>query len=990
MLAKSLRFHAIKSTLLCATMLGGLGFASAHGQDAANTGAAAADDDTTVVVVTGYRASLRNATKAKKDSTNFTETVFAEDIGKFPDLNMAEALQRVPGMIVSRDAFSGDGTQIVVRALPSNFTQVTMNGNRIAMATDNGISGSSSTNRQVDLDTFPTGLFNRVDVSKTPSADQLEGGIAGTVNLQNARPFDRRGEHGVIAVQGNYGVNSKKLSPRITGVWSKTWDKFGVLVGVSANEKKTYTSGFETLGYGDPNFNNYCGTCDPGFTASNGVFANVNGSNQWVWSKTVYPYSGNGLTPGPLDEAQLLALNPGMTEATMKSALMPRLGRNALLDATSRTKVGLIALEYRPSDTLRFNLDILGGGGDREAERTNMMLAFRSTGPGDDYNGGMIPLNMKVDANNVVTSATFANSTFFLESDYYRDRNAFLSVNGGFEWQFGDGWQLDAELAIMRSTYQRGVTFLKYRTPFQSNVTATYVNDSGNLDLPTLTSNVDLNSPDIGWRTFAGGQMIMQLDKRNAMTKSGHFDISKAIGDWTFKGGYAYDGYMREINISDLSANLRTAYAAAIPESDVHKYLTPMTRSVFSGDVSGGGFDRWVVPDFDKINKAVDFNALLKSTPTVSTGGSYNGAGAATIEETITSAYGMALYNGDLFNIPFKTNFGYRFQTTEQTVTAPSVINNQIVYLTTNSHYKDVLPSFNAVANVTPKLNVRFAASKTMTRANPADMTSSLSLDTSASSGSRGNPNLKPFYSNNFDVGGEYYTGKTGYVGLTYFKKDISGFIARPITPLNFGALGIAYASLNTNQQQGLANALIPTTTVAQVLANPSLVANVNVNITQPVNSASVMKLSGQEFMWVQPLDNFVEGLGFTTNYTRFKVQSAAALATGIPEYTYNVTGYYERGDFSAHLSYVKVGEIKTGIAPQANNIALDAYAEARHQIDLSASYKFKAFGLEQSLTLDATNLDNQGFKSYYTYTNLTTGFQSPGQTVLVGWRAQY
>jgi len=976
---RTLRASLLGASILSAICAGGSAVAQTEKAKAA---------DTDVVVVTGYRAALRSSTKAKKDSTNFTETVFAEDIGKFPDLNMAEALQRVPGMIVSRDGFSGDGTQIVVRALPSNFTQVTMNGNRIAMATDNGISGSSSTNRQVDLDAFPTGLFNRVDVNKTPSADQLEGGIAGTVNLQNARPFDRKGEHGVLAYQGSYGVNSKKLSPRLTGVWSKTWDKFGILAGVSLTEKKLYTSGFETLGYGDPNFNNYCGTCDPGLTSVNGQFSNPKGSNQWVWSNTVYPYTGNGLTPGPLTEAQLLALNPGMTEDTMKGALMPRLGRNSITDGTAKNNVGLISMEYRPSETLRFNLDILGGGGERNVQRSNMMLAFRSTGPGDDYNGGMIPLNMKVDANDVVTSATFANATYFLESDAYRDKNTYASVNLSFDWKFADGWKLDGELAIMHSNYQRGWMYLKYRTPFQSNVTATYVNDSGNKDLPTLGSNVDLNDPNIGWRTFTG-QTNMQLDKRYATNKSAHFDLSKEIGDWTWKGGFAYDGYHRNINVSDYTGNLRTAYAAAIPESAVSQYLKPMTKSIFSSGVTGGGFDRFVLPDFDKIKQAVGYDAILKSTPVPVTGGSYNGAGAATIDEKITSAYGMGFYNGQIFDIPVKSNFGYRFQTTEQTVTAPSVINSNIVYLTTVARYKSVLPSFNAVASITPQLNVRIAASKTMTRANPADLTSSLSLDTSASSGSRGNPQLKPFYSNNLDIGGEYYTGKTGYVGLTAFKKDIKGFIARPITPLPFSALGVDYSTLGANQQQGLANALIPQTTVAQVLANPSLVANVNVNITQPVNSSQLMKLTGQEAIWVQPLDNFVDGLGFTTNYTHFHV-TPDALALGIPKYTYNVTGYYEHGGFSAHLSYVYVDKVKTGFPIQANNIVLDAFNEARHQIDLSASYKFKAFGLDQSITLDATNLDNQGFKSYYTYTNLTTGFQSPGQTILIGWRAAY
>lgn len=614
-----------------------------------------------------------------------------------------------------------------------------------------------------------------------------------------------------------------------------------------------------------------------------------------------------------------------------------------------------------------------------------MMLTFRSTGPGDDYNGGMIPLNMKVDSNDVVTSATFANANMFLESDYYRDRNAYLSVNGSFEWDFADSWKLNGELAFMRSTYERDVTFLKYRTPFQSDVTATYENVDGN-DVPTITTNVNLNDPNIGWQTFTG-QTTMQRDKRNADTKGLHLDLSKELGDWTLKTGYAYDGYHRNINVIDLTQALKDAYAAAIPESDVSQYLTPMTRSIYSNGVSGGGFNKWVIPDFNKISKAVNYDALLKGPGTTSTGGSYNGAGAATIDEKVNGTYVMAAYKGDLFSVPVKSNFGARFVSTDQSVTAPSVIGGNIVYLTTKASYKDVLPSFNFVANVTEHMNLRFALSKTMTRANPALLTSSLGLDTSGSSGNTGNPNLKPFYSNNFDIGGEYYTGKAGYVGLTIFKKDIKNFTYNKINSVPFSSLGVDYSTLTENQQQGLA--LNAGTTWAAALANPSLVANANINLTQPTNLTQLMKLTGEEFMWVQPLDNLLSGLGFTTNYTHFSA-TPAQYAIGIPDYTYNVTAYYEHGGFSAHLSYVKVSQVVTGVPLQANNIILNAINAARHQIDLSASYKFKAYGLDQSITLDATNLDDQGFKSYDTYTNMTTGFQSPGQTIILGWRAQY
>lgn len=976
--------YCVKAALMSATILTTLPFSTAHAQDTG--GAAAADTD--VVVVTGYRASLRNATTAKKTATNFTETIFSEDLGKFPDLNMAESMQRVPGMVVQRDSLTGEGTQISVRALPPSFTQVTMNGNRVMVASDFGFTGSAP-NRNVDLDMFPTGLFNRVDVAKTPSAETLEGGIAGTVNVQNARPFDRKGTHVVLAAQGNYNSNVKEWAPRFTAVASKTWDKFGVLAGYTQTNRKIYTAGFETVGWGDPNLSNFCTGCDPNLLNPNpGVIVNPAGSNQFRFGNTIYSYTGNGLTPGTLDMAGLLALNPGLTQDQIKGAILPRLGRNSLLDGETTNKVGLIALEYRPSADLRFTLDILAGDAEREALRTNMMWAVRGTGPGDDYNGGMIPIGMKVDANNVVTSGTFANSSFFLENNFYLDNTSYTSANFGFVWSPADSWTIDGQLGAMSSDYERRVLFLKYRSPFQVETNATYINDSGN-DIPTIKSNLDLNSPNIGWRVFTGGQMILQRDMRHVDTSAARLNFTKTHGDWTFKGGWALDKFVREMDIRDNSTALQTAYAAAIPDANLSQFLVPMTQSVYDGSgVSGAGFDKWVTPDFDKVAAAINFQALVTAPGNVTTSNTTNGAGSTNIEEEISSAYAMAAYNGTVFSLPVRANYGYRFQTTEQTITSPSIINNQVVYITTERKYKDVLPAFNLAVSATDKLNLRLAASKTMTRANPADMSSQLGFsDPSAQSASQGNPSLKPFYSNNFDFGGEYYTGKTGYVGLTWFSKEIENFTARANAVVPFGTLGIGYANLNATQQTSMAVNL--GTTSAALLANPSLADAAPINLSTPQNSQLKLNLKGQEFIWVQPLDNLLDGLGYTFNYTTFDYDQLT-LAFGVPDYTYNFTGYYERDAYSFRLSYAKVGKTTTGLRPQANSMPYDQYGEERHQLDLSASYKFKAFGFDQSITLDATNLDNQGFKSYIGFENVPYGYQRPGTTILLGWRAQY
>jgi len=133
------------------------------------------------VTVTGYAASLEKATNAKRDSTNFTDTVFAEDIGKFPDTNIAESLNRIPGVTISRE-IDGEGLNVQIRGLGTNFTKVTLNGANVAVAST-GAADQSNANREVDLNMFPTDLFTQLTVSKSPTADQLEGGAAGTVKL---------------------------------------------------------------------------------------------------------------------------------------------------------------------------------------------------------------------------------------------------------------------------------------------------------------------------------------------------------------------------------------------------------------------------------------------------------------------------------------------------------------------------------------------------------------------------------------------------------------------------------------------------------------------------------------------------------------------------------------------------------------------------------------------------------------------------------------
>jgi TonB-dependent receptor len=247
-------------------------------------------EDMGEIVVSGFRASLESATNAKRQSTNFTDSVFAEDIGKFADLNIAEALNRIPGIQLGREV-NGDGLTIAIRGLGTNFTKVVLNGSQIAVASS-GRADSSNQNREVDLDLFPTELFTRLDVNKTPTASMVEGGVSGVVNMRSARPFDKEGTHFTFQAQGNYGEVSEALSPRLALTGSWTNETFGVLVGAAYVDNKFGTEGFESIGWSNPGLS--AAQCTGGVAAA----CDTLGGNNFTYPATIPIGAGNGLVEG--------------------------------------------------------------------------------------------------------------------------------------------------------------------------------------------------------------------------------------------------------------------------------------------------------------------------------------------------------------------------------------------------------------------------------------------------------------------------------------------------------------------------------------------------------------------------------------------------------------------------------------------------------------------------------------------------------------------
>lgn len=221
---------------------------SAEATPATDARPTAANKVLPVVTVSGYRSSLALSAMEKRDNIGLSDTVFSEDMGKFPDPNIADALARVPGVNVRRGEIDGEGLNISIRGMGAAFTRVLLNGAPMASASAGSWGGSISANREVDMDFLPSELFRSASVYKSQKASLIEGGIAGTVDMRSVRPFDKAGFRSAFTLSGNYREQNSKTgntgSALVSNTWTTAgWGKFGALAGIAWGTPATRPTG---------------------------------------------------------------------------------------------------------------------------------------------------------------------------------------------------------------------------------------------------------------------------------------------------------------------------------------------------------------------------------------------------------------------------------------------------------------------------------------------------------------------------------------------------------------------------------------------------------------------------------------------------------------------------------------------------------------------------------------------------------------------------
>lgn len=450
-------------------------------------GAVEAED----IVVTGFRASLDAALNVKRETTSIVDVIKAEDIAAFPDTNLAESLQRIPGVTIDRDA--GEGRQISVRGLGPEFTRVRLNGME-ALATTGGTDSSGGANRSrgFDFNVFASELFSSITVRKSASAEVEEGSLGATVDLQTGRPFDYDDFAFSVSGQGVWNDLSKDITPRAAMLISKTFmdGKLGVLASAAYSKRKLYEEGFSSVRY------------DNG--ASSGGFCSPTGVTPIVPNTGVTCGAAATGTPRLPDTPANRAAYAAASSTANFHPRLPRYGRLT----HDQDRIGLTgAIQFEPMDGTRFTVDLLYAKLDSTRQEDFLQAISFSRTLAQGGKGQTSVLETEYDENGGLLYGRYNGVDIRSESRFDELSTEFFQRSIQWDQSLSD---------TVRFKVLAGRSTSKFRNPVQTTTTLDIANVNGysidfrdNPTLPDISYPIDVTSTTggLGLITSPSGQI---------------------------------------------------------------------------------------------------------------------------------------------------------------------------------------------------------------------------------------------------------------------------------------------------------------------------------------------------------------------------------------------------------------------------------------------------------------------------------------------------
>jgi iron complex outermembrane recepter protein len=901
------------------------------------------------VTVTGFRASLEKALDMKRSSLDASDTIMAEDIAKFPDLNVSESLQRIPGVALARDA--GEGREISVRGLGAIFTRVRVNGIEAMSSTGSAdSSGGANVGRSFDFNVFGSELFSGLTVHKSASADLEEGSLGATVDMRTARPFDY-GKF-VFAASGSLGYNelAQSVNPRGSVLVSNTFlgGRLGALFSVSYNVRHIIEDG----------------------------------SSSVRWS----------------------VVDSG------SSVFRPRMPRYEIYRDSSK-RLGLSgALQWQADDDTLFTLT--GLFADYAATRNESQLELSSYGTvtassgyvsGTNYvqtylksNGASIRTENRYDILDTRFSEVTLEGTHDFSDklkvgfeagwteSHHRNPMVMLSYDlknvQGYSYDFSENKKMplltygDANLTGSGSvTCASGVTSCNAWYLSQFRIRPIQVYNSAR------SIQSDFEYSPYQWLKVSGG-----MNYKNY----GFLRIENRLSDgtganWeTVQNGYGT--YAASATNFYGSATDATSTLYKVLHTPVSSYSTIVSMPSRGLNLPSGSVTSWLAPDLSKADAIFDYSGFKMDEDAIR-------GDNMSVRENDFGGWLQMGWDTLFYGIPFRGNVGGRLVETETTSAGWNIEDGQYVFQTVDTNYHDFLPSFNAVFEPTENFLIRINASQVMARPDLGSLAGTyVSVSGSSYTVNIGNPGLKPYRASTVDLSYEWYYHKGAMLSVALFYKKIGTYV-QSFTSTQAGNKSFVPTyggvTLAADQLDDVLDAACGSTSGCSHTASWTF--------SESINTPGGI-LEGIELNWQQPFDFLphpLDNFGFSGNVTFVESSilngtssgSTKSQLVGQSRNSYNATLYYDDTVFQTRVSAAYRGKYLTRNPGKYTNIE---GMGATFNLDASASYKFED-GL--MITLDALNLTNQ---FQYQYTDSTSEMMyvnhQTGREVYLGIKYNY
>lgn len=911
------------------------------------------------IVVTGIRNSLEQAADIKRNSDGVVDAISAEDIGKFPDSNLAESLQRIAGVSIDRQ--NNEGNQITVRGFGPRFNLVTLNGR--SMPTSNALF-QRFLDRSFNFNELASTSVSAVEVYKTGRADLPTGGIGSTVNIRTAKPFDFDGLKVVASLKGNIDTTvetGSDITPDGVFMISNTFadEKVGLLASVSYSERDSRQESVQ-----------------------------IDGGAQRV------------VDNGPVDAG----IDSSRNTNPRNALFLPRSVQFNTIDYERKRTNAQFVAQFRPNEDLEIDVDYTLSRFEELGLRnsTGFWFGFWGQRQGAADEQGVV--SIQDSGLTFITNPTGTLGPDPIDIDGFgfvqdlKTDNDSIGIN--IDWSANENlnFTFDAHSSDSESQPDGGnaETFVNFRSQPLDFARA----DFGDGDIPTVSFGA-LPGED----PFRVEDIIFDLVSQRGRRIKNEIDEVKLSGEYRFDGEIALKSIVFGGALQDFtySAEERNDFAIVdVAPGDPRFDRTGLNiRSVPVGsqfsDFNGGSVlpRTWIYDPRDVVNSAQRQGFFQQFATTTEA--------FQQVQEDVTALFLQTRFEASIGDMPLQVNAGIRYEETEvigsssaQPIVDTELVNSAQIQLvrgegqiieSITGEYDFVLPSIDAKLDVSDNFLIRASYSETITRPQISlltPQTNFTALRPGVGGGDfnaqQGNASLEPSQSDNLDLSFEWYYKEGSYASVGFFQKDVNAFEANELTETTLpraDGTPILAAGL------GPARVGCPGPGCFSAAGDPEIVFDV----TRPINANEDAKVRGLELALQHTFEN---GFGFVANYTytdgenefdrsNFFDQERTPLP-GLSD-SANLVGFYEKGQYQVRVAYNWRDEflVLAGEEPLFN--------EEYGQIDFSASYQMND---TISFFVEGLNITDETTRTHGRSSRLLQQASSSGPRFAVGVRGDF